>query len=291
MINPKLIPTFLRELIVDHTFPREPEPELVMTSPEQVSAYAKAGRIDGIMAFNYLFHSARISQVIQGCTTVLDLGCGPATQLAQVAQLNPNIQFIGADLSANMITDAKKHIQELNIKNVTFIQGDITSLNDIADKSMDGIISTLALHHLPTLEHLVDCFEEISRIIKPNGSLYLADFGKLKSLKSVLFFAYINANHQPHIFSLDFERSLRAAFYKSDFEILANNLLPKGANVFSTFKMPLMILIKTEDQPLSENIKKKLNGLRQSLSSRYRRDLNDIRTFFRLGGLKNDPFR
>ena len=43
-----------------------------------------------------------------------------------------------------------------------------------------------------------------------------------------------------------------------------------------------MILIKTEDQPLSENIKKKLNGLRQSLSSRYRRDLNDIRTFFRL---------
>jgi hypothetical protein len=27
------------------------------------------------------------------------------------------------------------------------------------------------------------------------------------------------------------------------------------------------------------------------LPARYRRDFNDIRTFFRLGGLVNDPFR
>jgi arsenite methyltransferase len=89
MPNPALIPTFLRELLVSRSLPREPEPDLVMDDPQQVAAYAEAGRIDGIMASSYLFHSARISQVVQGCKTVLDLGCGPATQLAQVAQFNP----------------------------------------------------------------------------------------------------------------------------------------------------------------------------------------------------------
>ena len=90
MINPALIPVFLRELLVERSLPREPEPDLVMDDPDQVAAYAQAGRIDGVMAASYLFHSARISQTISGAKTVLDLGCGPATQLAQIAQLNPD---------------------------------------------------------------------------------------------------------------------------------------------------------------------------------------------------------
>jgi arsenite methyltransferase len=30
--------------------------------------------------------------------------------------------------------------------------------------------------------------------------------------------------------------------------------------------------------------------MRRELPRRYRRDLDDIRLFFRLGGLRNDPF-
>ena len=86
-----MIPTFAREVFGQRTLPREPEPALVMDDPEEVAAYSEAGRIDGVMAAAYLYHSARISQVIQGCSQVIDLGCGPATQLAQVAQLNPEI--------------------------------------------------------------------------------------------------------------------------------------------------------------------------------------------------------
>ena len=67
----------------------------------------------------------------------------------------------------------------------------------IADRSVDGLISTMALHHLPTVGHLEACFAEIRRVLKPEGAVYLADFGRLRSLKSVLFFAYMNAKAPP----------------------------------------------------------------------------------------------
>ena len=107
-----LVPTLFRELIVDPQFPREPEPDLVMEDDDQVQAYSDAGRIDGLMSASYLFNSARISATIAGCKRVLDLGCGPATQLAQVAQLNPDISFVGVDLSKEMLPprcDIRKH--------------------------------------------------------------------------------------------------------------------------------------------------------------------------------------
>ena len=68
-----LFPVLLRERFSERTLPREPEPDLVMDDPDQVAAYDKAGSIDGQMASAYLFHSARISQVIQGCKEVGDL--------------------------------------------------------------------------------------------------------------------------------------------------------------------------------------------------------------------------
>jgi hypothetical protein len=80
-------------LLGKRTLPREPEPDLVMQDEEQVKAYALAGRIDGVMSAAYLFHSAQASSVIHGARRVIDLGCGPATQLAQIASLNPQSEF------------------------------------------------------------------------------------------------------------------------------------------------------------------------------------------------------
>jgi arsenite methyltransferase len=288
--NPLLIPTFFRELLVSRTLPREREPDLVMDDPEQVAAYVEAGRIDGVMAAAYLFHTGRVSQVIQGCESVLDLGCGPATQLAQIAEFHPGINFTGMDLSPTMLADAEKHVQTLGLENVSFRQGDITTLDGIADQSMDAVISTMALHHLPTLQHLEACFASIRRVLKPGGALYLTDFGRLKSLKSVIFFAYMNAQHQPHLFSLDYERSLRAAFLQEEFAALAARCLPENTRVVATFKVPFLVIMKTADKPLPAELRARIKAMRRALNPRYRRDLDDLRSFFRLGGLGSDPF-
>ena len=123
---PKLsmLPTILREVFVKRTLPREPEPDLVMDDEQQVKDYREAGSVASIMSAAYLFHSARISQLLQsGRKSVLDLGCGPAVQLAQIAQFNPTVQFHGIDLSSEMLDQAAQHVTKLELKNIRFSQG------------------------------------------------------------------------------------------------------------------------------------------------------------------------
>jgi SAM-dependent methyltransferase len=286
-----LLPVIYREISHPREFPREPEPDLVMDDPIQVQAYADAGRVDGLMAAGYLFHSARISQVIQGCREVVDLGCGPATQLCQVATLNPGMRFTGVDLSPSMLASARAHVTEYRLDNVALVQGDITRLGAFGTASVDGVISTLSLHHLPSIGHLEACFDEIARILRPGGAIYIADFGRLKSLKSVLYFAYMNAKHQPHVFSLDYERSLRAAFLADELRALAARKLPKGVRVHCTFLAPLLVAIQTEPKSLPDALRARLVAMRSRLPRRYRVDLDELRQFFRLGGLPGDAFR
>lgn len=284
-------PIIFRELFCKRTLPREPEPDLVMQDEEQVKAYSHAGRIQGVMSAAYLFHSGQVSSVINGARRVIDLGCGPATQLAQIASLNPDCEFSGVDLSATMIESARKHIVACGLNNVSFSEGDITKLSQFENHSVDAVISTMALHHLPTREHLAECFREIKRVLKPGGAIYLTDFGRLNSLRSVYTFAYMNADQQPHIFSLDYERSLRAAFLREDFLALADECLPDGVSTFSTAIIPILVIMRTVPRGITADTAKKLDDLKKALPSRYRVDLNDLRMFFRLGRLSGDPFK
>lgn len=286
-----LFPVLLREFFSERTLPREPEPDLVMDAPDQVAAYDKAGSIDGLMGSAYLFHSARISQVIQGSNEVIDLGCGPAVQLCQLAELNPEVMFHGIDLSPTMLDKARENVCRLGLKNVRFSLGDITALDFVPDASVDSVISTMALHHLPTHDHLRRCLRAVNRVLRPGGALYLVDFSRLKRLKTVMFFAYQNARYQPHLFTLDYERSLRAAFEQADLRTVAREELPGRGEVISTFMVPMLTIIKTKDEPLQPAQSEHLRTLLKAMPARYRSDLNDMRTFFRLGGLKGDPFQ
>lgn len=289
MVEVSLLITLLREMFGKEELQREPEP-MEMNDSNQVIAFSEGGRIDGVMSAAYLFHTARISQVIQGCSTVIDLGCGPATQLAQIAGLNPETQFIGIDLSEEMLNGAKKHVQDLGLDNIEFRIGDITNLPGIPSDFADGVISTMALHHLPTNNSLRCCFSETDRILSRNGAVYITDFSRLKLLKSVIYFAYKNRENQPYLFSLDYERSLRAAFSYQDLKGNAQEILPCHIEVFSTFKVPILTVCKSQDKQLSEEFLRKLDNLRSQLPRQYKKDLDNLRLFFRLGGLKNDPF-
>ena len=285
-----LFPTLTREVLLRSHQPRIAEP-MVMDDQEQVDAFTEAGRIDGIMAASYLFQSARISQVIQGCSHVIDLGCGPATQLAQVAELNPNIEFTGIDLSEEMLDSGREYIVERKIDNITLKKGDITNLADFADLSIDGIISTMVLHQLPEFEMLKATFKEVARVLKPNGAVYLVDLGRLKSPKSCKFFAYLNGARQPQAFTEDYLASLHAAYLFEEYKKLSTEILPPHIDVFGTFLMPVLTVVKSTDHPLPSTLRKQLSCMRHELPKSYRNELDDIRLFMYLGGLKNDPFR
>lgn len=116
------------------------------------------------------------------------------------------------------------------------------------------------------------------------------DLGRLKSLKSVLHFAHMNAKRQPHIFSLDYERSLRAAFLHEDLEVRARKYRSPEVTVFTTFKIPVLHIMKTADRDLPAVTRARFRAMRQAPPGKHPGDLDDIRLFTRLGGLKNAPF-
>lgn len=288
-----MLPTVMREVFSKRTLPREPEPDLVMDDEQQVRDYREAGSVDSVMSAAYLFHSARVSQLLQnGRKSVIDLGCGPAVQLAQIAQFNSGVEFHGIDLSSEMLSQAETQVAELKLTNVRFSQGDITDLSLLPTNSADLVMSTMALHHLPSMAHLRACFKEIRRVLKPEGALYLTDFGRMKSLKSVIFFAYMNEKHHPHLhlFWLDYERSLRAAFQFEEFRSLARELLPSGVRTYGTFLSPFLVVIQTPPDPLPPDLSIRIKQMRNDLPRRYRADLDDMRLFLKLGGHSADPF-
>ena len=282
-----VLKTLARELVSRERSPRRTEPDLVMDDPEKVAAYTRAGREDGVMAPVYLFHCAQVCEVIRPGDTVVDLGCGPATQLAMVARLNPDVRFVGVDLSEEMLERARAYGAEQGLGNVAFQQADVTDLGFLGDASVDAVFSTVALHHLPDVDHLERTFAEVARVLRPGGGLYLVDFGHLKSEKSIEYFAYQYSDRQPELFTLDYLYSLRAAFPLADFQRLTDRHLAGRARVYSTFLMPFMVVVKSPPRAgeVPQGVRAGLAALRAALPSYPRTDLQDLRTFFRLGGL------
>jgi len=277
--------TLLREILTSQRTGRVPEPDLVMDDPAQVAAYVAAGRPDGVMAPVYLFNCAQACTVLKPGDTVVDLACGPANQLAMVAEMNPDCRFIGIDLSPTMLARASTHVASQSLTNVELRHGDISNLRDIATGSVEAVMSTMALHHLPTVELLYRTFSEVARILRAGGGLYLVDFGRLKSGASIEYFANQYADRQPALFTVDYLNSLRAAFSRRDFE-RASAPLRSRARVYSTFLAPYMVAIKSPPRHGDDDaLRHKLQARTRALPEHHRRDLADLRTFFGAGGL------
>ncbi|WP_301101893.1 AarF/UbiB family protein [Propionivibrio sp.] len=288
--RPGLLPTFLRELFSPRTLQREPESSLVMEDSDEVKAYVEGGQSNALAA-TYLFLNSHASQVLHGCRSVVDLGCGPATLLCQIAAANPSIAFVGVDLSATMIAAGEENIRQFGVTNVSLMQGDITRLESIADQSFDGVMTSFALHHLPSYGHLEACFNEMSRILAPGGRVFIDDFTRLKSIKSVISMAYFNSEDDPYLFTLDKERSMRAAFTFDELKSLAHKAFPENIEVFATFKVPLLTIIRTRPgNRAPASLEEYFQRARTQLPEQYRHNLDDLRFFFYLNGMSNDLF-
>ncbi|MDF1582433.1 MAG: class I SAM-dependent methyltransferase [Methyloprofundus sp.] len=285
MPSSTVIKVFMRELLSKRSAERKNEPDLIMDDPEKVTAYTRAGREDGVMQPVYLYHCAQICEVIKPGDTVVDLGCGPGTQLALVARLNPEVNFIGVDLSNEMLDRARAHIKTLNLSNVELRQEDITQLQSFSDNSIDAFMSTVVLHHLPNITALENTFSQISRILKSGGGLYIVDFGHLKSEKSIHDFAYQYVDRQAELFTLDYLYSLQAAFWPEDFEKLHQKYLNSAGKFYKPLIMPYMMAIKSPARrELNSKLKQQLQNIRQSMPTHHKTDITDLIRLFHLGG-------
>lgn len=286
MPSPRLLQSVIRELLTRERSPRFPEPDLVMDDPLNVAAYVAAGREEAVMAPVYLFHCGNICDVIRPGDTVVDLACGPANQLAMVARLNPATRFIGVDLSLPMLEQAEELITRQGLTNVSFRHGDITDLAMFEDTSIDAVVSTMALHHLPDADCLARTYTEVARILKPGGGIYMVDFGHLKAQRSINYFANQYADRQPALFTLDYLNSLHAAFYPDDFRNAAQPLLQQ-ARLYSTIALPFMVALKSPVRRGDDSgLRAKLADMKKQLPAWHHADFADLIRHFRMGGMR-----
>lgn len=274
------------ELTTRERQPRVPEPDLVMDDPAKVAAYTRAGREDGVMAPTYLFHTLHMSEVIRPGDVVLDLACGPATQLAQLARLNPDVRFVGVDLSREMLERGWAHLRAEGLDNVDLCEGDISDLSGFADASVDAVVSSMALHHLPDIAALRRCFERVSSLLRPGGGIYMADFGRLRAASSMRAFAEQYVHKQPQLFTEEYMNSLQAAFSVEDFRSVAS-ALPAGTGFHTTAGGPFMVVFKSAcRRQLPEQLVRQLRGMRDSLPVDPRGDFRQIARAFAVKGLR-----
>lgn len=285
MSVPAMLGHLLLERLSSRALPRIPEPAAIMQAPDQIAAFMEGGRDEGILTHIYFFHAVMSLPVIRPGDTVLDLACGPANQLLHIARLHPETNFIGLDASPNMLYVARSTLAKNQIGNVELQAGDMTNLAEIATASVDCVLCTMSLHHMPDTTTLHTAMREIRRILKPEGGIYLADFGRLKRAATQQFFAYDRMELQSEKFTDDFLNSMRAAFSIEEFTT-ATAELNMPVQLQHTALIPFMILCRSmARRKIDAALETRIRLQYDNLTPLQKRDFNNIARWFRIGGL------
>lgn len=290
MINPVFPRAVLHELAAWLSSPqcdREPEPSADMDEEVQVEAFSEAGGERGALAAIYYFNALQISALIRPNDFVVDLGCGPATQLAILAKLNPKARFLGLDLAPNMLARAREHCAREGAENVEFAEMDISRLDGLASDSVDVVYSTLALHHLPDTETLDDCFAETKRVLKPQGRLFLHDLARPRSSKAIETLAQQYAARQPEVFTEDYRNSLKAAFLPTDFRQSAERHFGRDARlcVAPFLRFMMVLTVGPNRRSVTEDVARQCRAGVAKLEPCFRGDHAALQGLFAIGGL------
>jgi ubiquinone/menaquinone biosynthesis C-methylase UbiE len=265
--------------------PRVPEPEPIMVDCTQNAAFEQVGREDGILAFVHLYQTLQITPLVRPGDRVLDLGCGPANQLVQIARFNPQAHFIGLDASSAMLDQARETARRCGAANIETVRGDMMTLSGFGDGSFDTVISTMALHHLPDEDALARTMLAARRVLKPDGVLYLVDFGRFKRRATQRFFADDRRDHQPEAFTRDYFNSLRAAFSVEELSRALRVFGNRPAR-YQTALAPFMIVFKSPARREPDATNRRMAGaVYAGLSAVQQYDFQLYARWFRIGGL------
>jgi SAM-dependent methyltransferase len=97
---------------------------------------------------------------------VLEIGCGNGYGGHLLNQLQPK-SYVGLDVMEEQIEIARR-----NYPQYQFLIQDATNLTRFGNASKDVVIIFGVLHHIPEWRKVID---EIARILKPNGCLFLEE--------------------------------------------------------------------------------------------------------------------
>ena len=106
---------------------------------------------------------ARTKEYLNANDNVLDFGCATGTKTLELADGIKHIH--GLDFSNEMISEATKKKNKLNIENVSFSQGTIFN-DDLEKTSFDKIIAFAIIHLMEDSDKVI---QRIHELLKPGG--------------------------------------------------------------------------------------------------------------------------
>lgn len=101
---------------------------------------------------------------------VLDAGCGSGWASRLMAREWPCTTVTGIDLTPNFVDYARQCGEDEQLKNLSYIAGDITDL-PFENKSFDFVWSQLVVFFLPEPESAI---AEFARVLRPGGQVKIA---------------------------------------------------------------------------------------------------------------------
>jgi ubiquinone/menaquinone biosynthesis C-methylase UbiE len=130
--------------------------------------FTKLLGLDG--ARRALLHQADLRPIDR----VLDIGCGTGSLLLLVKRLVPGVDAVGVDPDERALARATRKAQRAGAQ-IQFDRGFADALR-YPDTSFNRVFSSFMFHHLGRDEK-GRALLEIRRVLKPDGSLHLLDFG------------------------------------------------------------------------------------------------------------------
>ncbi|MEB1807435.1 MAG: methyltransferase domain-containing protein [Bacillaceae bacterium] len=116
---------------------------------------------------------------------ILDIGCGTGTIMLKIKEKFPDTNVSGLDADWKVLGIARQKAEQRGME-IEFKKG---ISNDIPYKNttFDVVVSSLFFHHL-TEPNKKRTLKEIYRVLKNEGEIHIADFGKPNNLLMRLCF-------------------------------------------------------------------------------------------------------
>ncbi len=108
----------------------------------------------------------------EGPLRLLDLGCGLAGPAIDVARAHPNVHIVGVNVSPVQVARARAYVRDADLTDrIEIVEGDFHAL-PFEDDAFDGAYAFEALAYAFDLPRVAD---EVARVLRPGGSLYLKE--------------------------------------------------------------------------------------------------------------------
>ncbi len=154
---------------------------------------------------------------VKNHSKVLEIGPGPGWITILMAKENPSLKITGLEISEDMIRVANKNIEDEDVKDgILFMQGDAKNMYQLEDQTFDVVITHDSLHHWDDPEAV---FNEIARVLKPNGIFCIGDGRRDIGLGAKLIFNIMKLLI-PKIMSYYWKTSILASYTSEEIKLI-----------------------------------------------------------------------